>query len=157
MVICPPGIAPVCQGDQLELTCTVTGKFLEWSFFLVPEGETAAKRYIRSLGPNTHMSTLEVNSITFTFSVSSAGSSESSLTSRLHIIPTNAILNGTEVNCTNVDISNSTSTIVTIINESSYDSEFRSRMMDAAYNICTPANLFYSYHTCMSCVNDVYN
>lgn len=132
VVICPLAIAPVCQGDQLELTCTVTGRFLEWSFFLIPEGETTARRYVRSLGPNARVSTLEVNSITFTFSVSSSGSTESSLTSRLHIIPTNASLNGTEVNCTNVDTSNSTSTIVTIINESNYDSEFRSRIMGAA-------------------------
>ena len=131
VVICPPGIAPVCQGDQLELTCTVTGRFLEWSFFLIPEGETTARRYMRFLGPNSRESTLEVNSITFTFSVSSAGSSESSLTSRLRIIPTNASLNGTEVNCTNVD-SNSTSTIVTIINEPNYDGEFRSGIMGAA-------------------------
>ena len=45
VVISPPGVVSVCSGDQLELTCTVHGTFLEWSFFLVPEGETMARRY----------------------------------------------------------------------------------------------------------------
>ena len=33
----PAGIAPVCTGDQLELTCNTTGmpKFLNWSITLV--------------------------------------------------------------------------------------------------------------------------
>ena len=49
VVISPPGMVSVCSGGQLELTCIVPGTFLEWNFFLVPEGETMARRHHRTL------------------------------------------------------------------------------------------------------------
>ena len=45
VMISPSGMVSVCSGGQLELTYTVAGTLLEWSFFLVPEGETMARRY----------------------------------------------------------------------------------------------------------------
>ena len=30
LTISPPELAPVCEGDQLELNCTVTGSVIEW-------------------------------------------------------------------------------------------------------------------------------
>ena len=126
MMISPLGMAPACSGDQLELTCTTRGRFLEWSFSLIPEGDTTARRYARVLNPNSPTSTLEVNSITFTFSIISAGSNLP-LTSQLLISPVSDSLNGTEVNCTDVGTSNSTSTIVTVINDNVYDGEFKCR------------------------------
>ena len=115
--ISPSQMVSVCSGDQLtlELTCTVTGRFVQWSFFLIPEGETAARRYTRSLGPNSLPSTLEVNTVIFTFLVSSAGSGLS-LTSRLLISPVRNSLHRTEVNCTDIETSETKSTLINIIN-----------------------------------------
>ena len=123
VMISPPGIAPVCSGDQLELICTTTGRFLELSFFLIPEGDTTARRYSRVLNSDSPTSELEVNTITFMFSIISAGSSLH-LTSRLIISPVSDSLNRTEVNCTDVGTSNSTSTIVTVIDDNAHDCEF---------------------------------
>ena len=122
VMISPPGVAPVCNGDQLELTCTMPGSFVEWSFFLIPEGETTARGYVRTLHSSDSFpasSDLEVNSITFIFSrISAAGSLP--LLSRLAIVinPVNDGLNGIEVKCIDVLASNSTSTGIKIINES---------------------------------------
>jgi hypothetical protein len=118
-VMISPGVASVCSGDQLVLTCTTSGKFLEWSFFLVPEGETMARRYDRilhsELAPAT--SDIEVNSITLTFSrISAEGSLP--LISTIVIDPVNDSLNGTEINCTDIITSNTTSTYIEVINES---------------------------------------
>jgi hypothetical protein len=98
MMISPPGVASVCSGGQLELTCTTPGTLVEWSLFLVPEGETMARRYDRILHsesfPATSAADLKVNSITFTFSrISSLGSLP--LVSRAVIDPANDSLNGT--------------------------------------------------------------
>ena len=119
VVISPPEVASVCSGGQLELTCTVAGTFLEWSFFLVPEGETMARRFFRSLHSGSVPATtdLEVNPITFTFSRISAEGSQP-LVSRLLIAPVSDDLNGTEVNCTDVVASNTSSTHIKLINES---------------------------------------
>ena len=78
VVISPFEVVSVCSGGQLELTCTVAGTFLEWSFFLVTEGETMARRFSRILNPGSVPATsdLEVNSITFTFSRISANGSQ---------------------------------------------------------------------------------
>ena len=67
--ISPSWTASVCRGAQSELTCTTTGSLLEWSFFLVPEGEATARSFARVLHSQSVPSTsdLEVNSITFTF------------------------------------------------------------------------------------------
>jgi hypothetical protein len=88
VMISPPGVASVCSGDQLELTCTTPGTFLEWNFFLVPEGGTTARRYDRTLHSTSFPapSDLEVNTITFTFSrISAEGSLP--LVSRIVINP----------------------------------------------------------------------
>ena len=39
-MISSPGIALVCDGDQLELTCNITGSLVQWNFFRIPEHET---------------------------------------------------------------------------------------------------------------------
>jgi hypothetical protein len=121
VMISPPGVASVCSGDQLELTCTTVtpGTFVEWSFFLVPEGETMARRYERFIHSVSVSATsdLEVNSITFTFSrISAEGSLP--LISTIVIDPVSDSLNGTEINCTDVITSNTTSTYIEVINES---------------------------------------
>ena len=62
-------------------------------------------------------SDLEVNSITVTFSRISADGSPP-LVSRLLIAPANDGLNGTEVNCTDIVASNTSSVHIKVINES---------------------------------------
>ena len=52
----PSGVAPVCSGGQLELTCTVTGEFLQWRFSVFRGNETTAteiRRAVESIGPVT--------------------------------------------------------------------------------------------------------
>jgi hypothetical protein len=119
VMISPPGVASVCSGGQLDLTCTTPGTFLEWSFFLVPEGDTSGRRYDRILHSELVPATsyLEVNSITFIFSrISPPGSVP--LVSTIVIDPVSDSLNDTEINCTDVIASNTTSTYIGIINES---------------------------------------
>jgi hypothetical protein len=120
VMISPPGIVSVCSGDQLELTCTTPGSLLEWTFFLVRARELEGdRRYDRVLHSDSVPATsdLKVNSITFTFSrISSQGSLP--LISRVVIDPANDDLNGTEVNCTDVLASNTSSTYIEVINES---------------------------------------
>ena len=119
VVISPPKVVTVCSGGQLELTCIVAGTFLEWSFFLVPERETMARKFFRTLhsGSVPATSDLEVNSITFTFLRISADGSQP-VVSRLLITPISDGLNGTEVNCTDILASNTSSTHIKVINES---------------------------------------
>ena len=119
VMISPHGIASSCSGDSLELTCTTPGSFAEWSFFLIPEQEAAARKFVRVLHVDSVLASSEllVNSITFIFSrISAPGSLP--LISRLLINPVADALNGTDVNCTDVDASNSSSTRIRVINES---------------------------------------
>ena len=47
MIISPLGIAPACRGDQIELSCTITGSLLEWR--IIPEHNRSTlevQRYI---------------------------------------------------------------------------------------------------------------
>ena len=117
-MISPPRIAPVCSGDTLNLTCTTTGRFLEWSFTLIPENETTPMRYTRSLqtyGPK-HLQIFE-QVIASTMFIYSRNSAENSLPlmSTLSVSPVSDGLNGTVVNCTDVTTSDTVSTIIIIV------------------------------------------
>lgn len=102
-------IAPVCSGDQLELICNTTGRIHEWSFSSIPN-----TRALTSLTRGT--SYLMVNSVTFNFTrISVEGISP--LVSRLVISPVESALNGTSVNCTDQETSETQSTTVVISNE----------------------------------------
>ena len=72
----PPGVAPVCSGGQLELTCTTKGTFLEWKFSVILENETTATDtsciFVSSDSASAAMSLLMVNSTVFNFSRTSA-------------------------------------------------------------------------------------
>ena len=117
--ISPSHMVSVCKGDQLELICTTTGKFLEWSFSLIPTEETTAVTHFRHLSASSSFSaiTLVLGNSSITFSRISAQYALP-LISRLLINPVSAELNGTEVNCTDiVETSETASTLVQIINE----------------------------------------
>ena len=118
-MIIPSRIVPVCTGDQLELTCNVTGDQVEWSVFGIPENETVAVRYGRRF-LNSHTRTdsvLTVNSILFTFS----HQNELPLVTRLITSPISNDINGTEVVCTDTvsQPRSSSSTTVIVISRNS--------------------------------------
>ena len=115
--ISPAHMASVCGGDQLELICTTTGNFLEWSFSLIPTGETTAMTYSRILTTlSADVSSLILANSSFTFSRISAQNSLP-LISGLLINPVSAEPNGIEVNCADIETSETASTLVKIINE----------------------------------------
>ena len=116
VMISPPGMASVCSGDQLELTCTTSGSILEWAFVLIPEN-AAPRTYTRGLTIDTQApEPLLINSIRFTFSRLSRPNTLP-LISILVINPVSVGLNGTEVNCTDVQTSDTGSTTITTINK----------------------------------------
>ena len=41
------GVAPVCDEDPLELTCTTTGSYLEWRFNVIHGNATTATEFSR--------------------------------------------------------------------------------------------------------------
>ena len=112
-------MASVCGGDQLELICTTTGSFLEWNFSLIPTGETNAMTYSRiltALSSSADISPLILENSSFTFSRISAQNTLP-LISRLLINPVSAEPNRIEVNCADIETSETASTLVQIINE----------------------------------------
>ena len=101
VAIHPSGMTYVCNGGQVELTCTTTGPFLEWSFNLIQENATTARRFSRLIeGTSQDMliTNLSVNSTLFTFSRTSSPNSLP-LTSRLLVSSVSEGLNGTVMNC----------------------------------------------------------
>lgn len=70
-VISPPGVAPACNGHQIELTRTVTSQgLLEWHFTLTPENATSPRpvsRAISRTATDNQFFSLSVDSNSFTF------------------------------------------------------------------------------------------
>ena len=116
-MISPPGVAPVCDGDQLELTCTTIGSHLEWRFNVIRGNATTATEFSRIIlatgSASDTMSQLVVNSITFRFSRISAEDSLPVM-SRLLISPVSSSLNETVVHCEDLDTSEVSSTTVIV-------------------------------------------
>ena len=111
------GVAPVCQaGDQLELTCSVTGAFLIWKFTVTRESGLAVTSMsdVTSDGPGGVASPVMVNSTTFTFFRLSAHD-HSPLISRMTIIPVSEGLNGVEISCIDVAATESAATTIQIV------------------------------------------
>ena len=125
-MISSPGTAPVCVGDQLKLTCNITGILVEWSVFGIPENEATAVRYGRRLLNDQTETPLElmVNSILFTFSRISPLNTLPLIT-RLVTSPASGDINGTEVICQDRIIRNSSSTIIFVVNENLIPGTFR--------------------------------
>ena len=115
VMVSPPEGASACSGDQLELTCTTSGILLEWMFSVVPDN-IAARTYTKGLTTATEApEPLIINSTRFTFSRLSP-LNRLPLISILVINLVTVGLNGTKVNCTDVETSETASTtIITII------------------------------------------
>ena len=99
----------MCSGDQLELTCTVTGALLQWRFSTIL-GEFT--RTVTSTGPA--MSQLIINPTVFNFSRISADSSVMPVMSRLVISPVSKRLNGTVINCVDAETGEVSSTTIIV-------------------------------------------
>ena len=114
VIVSPSGVASACSGDQLELTCTTSGSLLEWAFILTPDN-AVARAYTKGLTTDTEApEPLTINSTRFTFSRVSPPNS-SPLISILVINPVTVGLNGTEVNCTDLETSETVSTTITTL------------------------------------------
>ena len=115
MTISPVDVTSVCRGDQLELTCTTTGSLLQWSF-LIPKGEMTATTYSRILTTSSSLAVpgLLVNSVTLSF-IRVSAQNTLPLIATVLINPVSAELNGTLVNCSDID--ETESTLVRIVNE----------------------------------------
>ena len=107
ITLSPLGIAPVCLGDQLELTCTTTERFLEWRFTL------AEMNNYQQLVSVTTRVTVDLN-VSHTLFIFSKNSTQNSLPliSALLINPASNILNGTVVNCVERETGESSSTVI---------------------------------------------
>ena len=113
--ISPSGTALACDGDQLELTCSLTGRVLEWNIHLLPEDDSL--EYVldsvsQILPPHT---VIVKSTIGFTFLRVSPPDSQP-LTSRLVISQVNSsVINGTVVSCADRETRNSSSTIINVV------------------------------------------
>ena len=115
VMISPPGVATVCSGRELELTCSTSGRntsivIHRWSFSFIPN--TRAIFSDRSGNQSSHLLVNSTISLIFT-----RVSSEDSLPliSRLLISPVSDGLNGSSVNCMDVATSESMSTSINVI------------------------------------------
>ena len=125
VIIAPSGMVPVCNGDQLELTCTLidSGSFslLLWNVTLISDDAITPPvsfiRTISSSSPSDQTFQIVVNSTSLIFSRISAHNSIP-FVSRLLINPVSSNLNGAEVKCLEVLTSESSST--TVINTSDH-------------------------------------
>ena len=117
-------VAPVCRvaGDQLQLTCTASAEFLEWSLTVTNEQgrDEEITTFSNSRDPSDQFTERTVNSTVFIFRrVSAQGSSP--LISTLSINSVSSGLNGVVVHCmdaTNSMASAPVSTTIHIIDTS---------------------------------------
>ena len=114
VTLSPSGVAPVCSGYQLELMCTITGELLQWKFNMIRGNETTAIRITRTItSTRSAMLNVTINSTVFDFSRISAHSSVPVI-SRLVISPVSNGLNGTVMNCVNVEAGDVLSTTIIV-------------------------------------------
>ena len=115
-------IAPVCSGDELELTCTLaSGRVLEWNVTLMPPEDVTFEYVIDSITQTIPEYTVIINgSVMFTFSRVSPSNSRP-LISRLLISPATNVVNGTEIMCVDRETLNSSSTTVNVVHNNSND------------------------------------
>jgi hypothetical protein len=100
-----PGLAQVCEGEQLELTCTTNEAFKVWNFvppLINGQGVSILQDwFITSTDRSQQPQQLRVNSTTFTIMRTSQRNS-SPLVSTMTIINSSSALNMKSVSCTNI-------------------------------------------------------
>ena len=120
------GLIPVCNGRQLELTCTTAGRFLEWYILRIPENGHNPVNFggrIFNNQPDQMLSYTLINHVFFNFSVVSVPNTLP-LTSRVAIGPANNSLNETEIVCEDSVSRASLSAIIYVINRDLVPSKF---------------------------------
>jgi hypothetical protein len=117
VTISPSGIALACDGDQLELTCSLTGRVLEWNINLSLTDDSF-KYVLDGVSQTFPSHTVTVNStIKFIFTRISSPNSQP-LTSRLVISQANSgIINGTIVSCADRETRISSSITINVITD----------------------------------------
>ena len=110
-MLSPPGIASVCGGDELELSCTIAGRILRWTVTQRNETMPIAER---DLSDNSPRSYLRINNINtnFTFLRSSLPK-----TYTLLISPASNLIDGSKVSCIDRELNESLSTIINIVED----------------------------------------
>ena len=98
VILSPPEVAPVCSGDELELTCTIPGRALEWFITLMPPEDITFEHPLNSVEQIIPVHTITVSNTSFTFSRISPPNN-GPLISRLLISPATSVVNGTVVVC----------------------------------------------------------
>ena len=101
----------MCNGSQLELNCTITGSILEWR--IIPEQNHSQLSAIMFF--STRNRSLQYGDSTITFTIIFH-----SMEPTLHmtvISPVTTILNGTEVNCIDLEDQESSSTVINVVNQ----------------------------------------
>ena len=88
----------MCKGDNLELTCNITGTLLEWRFPLIGSSYTSFSTYaIQSSGPaDVQTFPLTVDNLTILYTISRSSAEGSPVSSRLLISAVTDSHNGTE-------------------------------------------------------------
>ena len=116
MTLIPAGIAAVCPGDQLTFVCNTNNKFLKWNVTLSEahsNGVLTQEEFV-SIGSESSFY-ITLNGTLFNITKTSNDSDEL-LTSTLTIMSVSRNLNGTTVNCTEVeeDLNNTNSSVAVI-------------------------------------------
>ena len=93
VTLSPSRIASVCSGDQLELTCNVTGSVLEWRINVTSSARIYRRGVRSDSQTDLQTSHLMINNSILTFSRIS-DENGLPLVSRLLISPVNENLNG---------------------------------------------------------------
>ena len=114
LMLSPSGIARVCPGGDLAITCSTDRSFLEWN--IAPSFTIPGQPYrTRLVFVSQDLVPLVLNMISFDFSHSTHNNGSSvSLVSVLSVTSVPDILNSTRVNCTDIGASlaeTSTSTV----------------------------------------------
>ena len=123
-MLLPSGQAPICHGEQLQLTCNTTEMGLKWSYSLYNEQGLLMNytRKISSLDMSQQHSQIIVNSTLFEFARISDQSLP--LISTLTINSVVNGLNGVDIGCTGLTQDFETAvatTTLSVINESYYN------------------------------------
>jgi hypothetical protein len=113
-------VAPVCSGDELELTCNIPGRVLEWNISqLIPQEYLTFKLVLDSVEPSFPVHTTMVYNISFTFSRISPPGNSHPLISRLLISPATSDVDGAIVACADRETRTNSSVTVNVIHNRS--------------------------------------
>ena len=125
VILSPAAVAPVCKvGNQLELTCNISGSYLRWILAVGDEQGMLQehRRNINSQDESQQISQVVVNSTTFTF-MRTSSQDILPLGSTLVINSVSRDLNGVMVYCVDVNASRAVSTTIHLFDMGIYHAQ----------------------------------